>query len=178
MNIKDLKASQEDQDCFLRLKQSSYAAWLDSVFPPSTTKTSCSSTRKLSRMSKTEDENVFADLSGSMATKDGNPYNNMLEACSQDPRKIQQCYQIHREARNEQQKAKLLSPDFLGFTIDPVLEKLRNKEDHPDYIDPRNCLVFWGRPPARIRSLVDTLQQHLVDFASSTFLQSYKRTAN
>ena len=105
-------------------------------------------------------------------------YNSMLEACSQDPLQIQQRYQIHREARNEQQKAKLLSPDFSGFSIDPVLEKLLNKKANPGYFDPRNCLVFWGRPPARIRNLVNNLQQHLLSVAPSTFRVIYERTSD
>lgn len=121
-------------------------------------------------MSKTADGNVFEDLSGSSTVTQGNPYDSMLEACSQDPGQIQQRYATHRKNRNEQQKSKLLSPEFGGFTIDPVLEKLINNEANPGYVDPRNCLVFWGRPPARIRNLVDDLQQRLLKIAPGDFL--------
>lgn len=118
-------------------------------------------------MSRTADGNVFEDLSGTAGPTHGNPYDSMLEACGQDPLQIQQRYQIHRENRNKQQKAKLLSPEFDGFTIDPVLKRLIDTETNPDYIDPRNCLVFWGRPPPRIRSLVNDLQQRLLSIAPS-----------
>ena len=119
-------------------------------------------------MSKTAEDNIFTDLSGSSTATHGNPYNSMLEACNQDPQQIQQRYQTHRETRNEQQKAKLLSSDFVGFSIDPILEKLINKEANPGYIDPRNCMVFWGRPPARILGLVKSLQERLLKIAPST----------
>ena len=129
-------------------------------------------------MFKTADGNVFTDLSGSTSITDGNPYNSMLESCSQDPLQIQERYQTHREARNAQQKAKLLSQDFSGFSIDPVLEKLLDQNANPGYVDPRNCLVFWGRPPARIRVLVDTLQQRLLKLAPSTFPPKFESTNN
>lgn len=67
--------------------------------------------------------------------------------------------------RNEQQKEKLLSLDFTGFIIDPVLEKLLDEEAYPEYKDPRNCLVFWARPPQRIRDLVDEIQKELLTIA-------------
>lgn len=74
---------------------------------------------------------------------------------------------MHRESRNDQQKNKLLAPKFPGFIIDEVLHKLVNPETNPGYVDPRNCLVFWIRPPKRIRQLVDMLQKRLIEFAPS-----------
>lgn len=71
--------------------------------------------------------------------------------------------------RNEQQKAKLLSPDFAGFVVDPVLEKLIDRENNPGYEDPRNCLVFWARPPQRIRDLVNELQGELQEVVPSQY---------
>ena len=49
--------------------------------------------------------------------------------------------------------------------IDGVLHKLINPETNPGYVDPRNCLVFWARPPERIRQLVAFLQQRLLEYA-------------
>lgn len=121
--------------------------------------------------------NVFKDLSGSFKTVQGNPYDSMLDACNQNPQQIQQRYQIHREARNSQQKAKLLSPEFSGFSIDPVLERLINKEANPGYVDPRNCLVFWARPPARIRHLVNAVQRSLLRVAPSMQTLISRKTA-
>ena len=112
-------------------------------------------------MSKSE-SSTFTDLSGPAIPTHDNPYNAMLEGCNQDPKQIQQRYKTHREARNEQQKAKLLSTDFTGFSIDPVLDKLLHD---PSYVDPRNCLVFWARPPLRIRTLVSEIQHRLLSVA-------------
>ena len=114
-------------------------------------------------MVQTQDGNVFVDLSGPSTSTSGNPYDNIIEAAGNDPQQIQKRYSSHRDARNEQQKAKLLSPDFTGFIIDPILDALLKKETNPGYVDPRNCLVFWGRPPKRIRDLVAIVQQRLLE---------------
>jgi hypothetical protein len=74
---------------------------------------------------------------------------------------IQNRYKTHRETRNEQQKAKILAPDFSGFSIDPILERLVRPDAYPGYVDPRNCLVFWARPPKRVRELIGILQAQL-----------------
>lgn len=118
-------------------------------------------------MSRIADGNVFADLSGTSNSTTENPYDALLEACKQEPKQIQLRYQTHRETRNDQQKSKLTSPDFSGFIIDEVLHKLVNPEINPGYVDPRNCLVFWARPPKRIRQLVETLQKRLLGYAPS-----------
>ena len=118
-------------------------------------------------MVKPQEENVFVDLSGSSTSASGNPYDGLIDAAHNDPLQIQQRYSQHRVTRHEQQKAKLLSPDFAGFIIDPVLEKLLDEKANPGYVDPRNCLVFWGRPPERIRGLVATIQERLLETAPS-----------
>lgn len=79
-------------------------------------------------------------------------------------------YNSHREARNQQQKARLLASDFPGFMTDPVLEKLIDIDANPDFVDPRNCLVFWARPPARIKKFVGDLQSRLLKLAPSLWL--------
>lgn len=118
-------------------------------------------------MEKPDDGNVFVDLSGTSAASSGNPYDALIEASNNDPKQVQERYDNHRVARNEQQRAKLLSPDFTGFIIDPILEKLLYSKDYPGYVDPRNCLVFWGRPPRRIRDLVGDIQRRLLETAPS-----------
>lgn len=82
-------------------------------------------------------------------------------------KQIQLRYRMHREARNEQQQAKLLGLGFMGFIIDPVLAKLLDQQAYPGYEDPRNCLVFWARPPQRVRELVDVIQKELLEVAPS-----------
>ena len=65
----------------------------------------------------------------------------------------------------------MLSPDFSGFIIDDVLHKLIDSAKDPGYgyVDPRNCLVFWARPPGRIRGLVGWLQERLLGYAPSEY---------
>jgi hypothetical protein len=75
---------------------------------------------------------------------------------------IQTTYQTHRTNRNAQQKSNLLSPDFPGVTVDEILANLEDP-NKPDYEDWRNCLVFWARPPARIRSLIRQIQAKLLE---------------
>lgn len=122
-------------------------------------------------------DNSFCDLSGVHASSSGNPYYVLIEACKGDPVShsmqrsdsltslqalIQRRYEIHRQSRNEQQAAKLLDSGFAGWLLDPVLQKLVDSEQHPDYLDPRNCLVFWARPPEHLRRLIGTIQERLL----------------
>lgn len=74
---------------------------------------------------------------------------------------------MHRTTRNAQQKAKLLSPDYSGLILDPILQRLMDPSIEPGFEDFRHCLVFWARPPAHIRSLVDKIQQELLKLAPS-----------
>jgi len=107
-------------------------------------------------------------------------------------------YGAHRTTRNQQQKAKLLSTDFAGLIIDPILYKII---DEPGFEDPRHCkliirsfpsrpralpilryllcaadfiflegLVFWARPPVHIRSLARQVQEKLLVKAPSEFV--------
>ena len=67
--------------------------------------------------------------------------------------------------RNEQQKAKLLSPDFPGVTVDEILAKLEDTTIEPGFEDWRHCLVFWARPPEKVRLLIAEIQQRLLTVA-------------
>jgi hypothetical protein len=78
---------------------------------------------------------------------------------------LQQRYQLHRETRNSQQKSKILADDFQGWLLDEHLVKLDGHQKLDDYVDPRNCLVFWGRPPHKVKQLIDLVQQKLRDAA-------------
>jgi hypothetical protein len=72
---------------------------------------------------------------------------------------------LHRVTRNEQQKAKILSQDFNGWILDEHLVKLDGLQRDPSYVDPRYCLVFWARPPGKLRKLVEVIQAKLTDAA-------------
>lgn len=110
-----------------------------------------------------EKRNVFEDLSGTPRSDSSNPYNVLTQACKDDRTQIQSRYQTHRTARNAKQKAELLSPNFSGFSIDPILHKLVNEPQDPNSIDTRHCLVFWARPPEHLRLLINTIQEQLRD---------------
>ena len=78
---------------------------------------------------------------------------------------LQVRYSAHRITRNAQQKEKLLSSEFSGLILDPILQRLEDPSIQPGYQDPRYCVVFWARPPAHIRSLVNQIQQQLLSLA-------------
>lgn len=88
---------------------------------------------------------------------------------------LQTRYATHRNTRNAQQKEKLLSPEFSGLILDPVLQRLVDPTIEPDYVDPRNCIVFWARPPAHIRALVDRVQQKLKSLAPSMYITQHSQ---
>lgn len=74
---------------------------------------------------------------------------------------IQALYQKHRTNRNAQQKSRLLAPDFPGVTVDGILAKLEAPSIESDFKDWRHCLVFWARPPAKVRTLIAEVQEKL-----------------
>ena len=78
---------------------------------------------------------------------------------------IQKQYESHRVNRNAQQKAKILADDFPGWSLDEVLRRLDGSAKEEGYVDPRNCLVFWARPPPHIREVVAFVQKELREVA-------------
>lgn len=74
--------------------------------------------------------------------------------------------------RNGQQKEKFLSSDFKEVLIDPFLLRLENPSIEPGFTDPRNCLVFWARPPDHIIKLASKIQSLLKEAAPSTSFDS------
>ncbi|KAK5940879.1 hypothetical protein PMZ80_007296 [Knufia obscura] len=104
---------------------------------------------------------AYEDFSGTSTPVTANPYDGIIEACNNDPKLIQARYDLHRKTRNQQQKDKILFPDFPGWILDEVLTKLDGPQRDPNFIDPRNCLVFWARPTQKIKSLIEIIQQKL-----------------
>lgn len=49
----------------------------------------------------------------------------------------------------------MISPDFEGIVPDQYLS---NRLKDKDYVDPRNSLVFWARPPEEVLSLAIRIQ--------------------
>ncbi|KAL8691850.1 MAG: hypothetical protein Q9218_003011 [Villophora microphyllina] len=115
----------------------------------------------VSPASNVENDNVFEDLSGISGMSSGNPYNALMEACK-NTSEIQARYGKHRETRNAAQRQKYFVAEFTGVTIDPILYKLVNPQQHPDFADTRHCLVFWARPTMALRELIGDLQKRLL----------------
>ncbi|KAK5168995.1 uncharacterized protein LTR77_006304 [Saxophila tyrrhenica] len=112
---------------------------------------------------------TFEDYSGTSTPVTGdNPYQDLIAACNDDPSQIQSRYNTHRTNRNTQQRAKLLTPDFSGVTIDEILAKLEHSSD--SFVDPRHCLVFWARPPTHLKTLISNIQQRLRDVAPNLWI--------
>lgn len=63
--------------------------------------------------------------------------------------------------RNAQQKDKFLAADYKELIIDQHLVRLEDPSVEPGYVDPRNCMVFWGRPPWHILELAQEVQRRL-----------------
>lgn len=80
---------------------------------------------------------------------------------------IQTKYALHRATRNSQQKAKMLDASFPGVSVDPILLRLSDPTIEPGYVDPRHCLVFWGRPTTKVKDLIHRVQQELLIVAPS-----------
>ncbi|KAK6345253.1 transport between ER and Golgi ATPase protein [Orbilia javanica] len=126
--------------------------------------------------------NSFVDLSGtatpvrrgSTAGKaDGeaptfdNPYNVMIYNCDHNPSKIQEAYNTHRTTRNSLSRHKLLT-DSTPIKLDYILLKSHVLQDGT--VDHRNCLVFWARPPLRVRNFIATVQDKLKAVAPNLWL--------
>lgn len=83
---------------------------------------------------------------------------------------MQSRYENHRVNRNAQQAAKILAPDFAGWDLDDILTRLDGPAKEEGFVDPRNCLVIWARPPSPIRDLIKFVQSELRSVAPSKFL--------
>ncbi|KAK8236472.1 RNA ligase/cyclic nucleotide phosphodiesterase, partial [Phyllosticta capitalensis] len=97
----------------------------------------------------------------SSESTNANPYNALIDAAGGDATHIQALYSAHREGRNTQQREKLLSSDFAGVSVDPILLRLERPHLEPGFADTRHCLVFWARPPEKLKALVGEVQRRL-----------------
>lgn len=121
-------------------------------------------------LESTDAKNKLEDLSGVKIKPGENPYKALIEACHDDSAEIQSLYSTHRVTRNGQQKEKFLSSDFKEVLIDPFLLRLENPSIEPGFTDPRNCLVFWARPPDHIIELASKIQSLLKEAAPNVWL--------
>uniref|UniRef100_L2GJ87 RNA ligase/cyclic nucleotide phosphodiesterase n=1 Tax=Colletotrichum fructicola (strain Nara gc5) TaxID=1213859 RepID=L2GJ87_COLFN len=128
-----------------------------------------------SQLVSTDAKNKLEDLSGITIQPGENPYQALIKTCNNDPAEIQALYHAHRTRRNEQQKEKFLAADFTELIIDPFLLRLENPQMEPGFKDPRNCFVFWARPPDHIVRLAAHLQALLKKVAPSIWLMPQHR---
>ncbi|KAJ5733464.1 Ribosomal protein L44e [Penicillium malachiteum] len=95
-----------------------------------------------------------------------NPFREFIDACGDDPKKIQDAYETHRTNRNAKFKDQLLIPGFREWKFDEILENvLKADQGLIEYEDPRNNFSFWARPPKHIRELVYDIQQEISSIA-------------
>ncbi|ROT41210.1 hypothetical protein SODALDRAFT_307810 [Sodiomyces alkalinus F11] len=128
-----------------------------------------------SQLVSTDAKNKLEDLSGITIPPGQNPYQAFITACRDDHAEIRALYSAHRTNRNEQQKAKFLSPDFKELAIDPFLLRIENPQIDPGFTDPRHCLVFWARPPDHVIRLATHLQTLLKNVAPNIWLMPQHR---
>ncbi|KAK3045627.1 hypothetical protein LTS18_013660, partial [Coniosporium uncinatum] len=83
---------------------------------------------------------------------------------------MQTRYSTHRTTRNSQKRAEILDPSFKGVVVDDVLLRLHDPSIEPGYVDPRYCLVFWARPPQKIKQLIAEVQGILRAVAPNLWL--------
>ncbi|RMZ88424.1 hypothetical protein DV736_g4338, partial [Chaetothyriales sp. CBS 134916] len=113
---------------------------------------------------------TIEDLSGPSTPVTSNPYDGLIQATDNDPMKLQERYQLHRVTRNAQQKAEILADNFSGWVLDEHLTKLEGPQRDGNYQDTRYCLVFWARPPQKVKNLTQIIQQKLKDAAPGLWL--------
>ncbi|KAJ5671074.1 hypothetical protein N7507_000201 [Penicillium longicatenatum] len=105
-----------------------------------------------------------------LALFEDNPFQVLIKETYDDPTALQSRYQDHRVARNEQQGTKILADSFPGWSLDPILSRLDGPGKEDGYLDPRNCLVIWARPPPHIRDLICFIQSELKEISPSIWL--------
>lgn len=80
--------------------------------------------------------------------------------------KLQQAFEKHRSTRNAKFKDLILDPNFQQWQFDEILHQvLEAKQGLTQYVDPRNNLSLWSRPPRHIRELIHEIQQILAPVA-------------
>ncbi|KAI9727354.1 MAG: hypothetical protein M1828_006974 [Chrysothrix sp. TS-e1954] len=97
-----------------------------------------------------------------MATQTPNPFDTLIQDCANDAQRIRTTYASHRLSRLQTQTTLFNSPSHTGPTPDPILSALlASPPEEANGIDKRTNLVFWARPPGRIRDLIAECQDRL-----------------
>ncbi|KAF4186125.1 hypothetical protein CNMCM8927_003183 [Aspergillus lentulus] len=105
-----------------------------------------------------------------------NPFDELISKCQGKPAQVQAQYEAHRSTRNAKSKAHLLSPDFTGWQVDEILKKLHvqttipSHEGQTPFIDHRNNLNFYARPPQHIKELIAEVQKEIQNVVPNIWL--------
>ncbi|KAL3486680.1 RNA ligase/cyclic nucleotide phosphodiesterase [Aspergillus germanicus] len=99
-----------------------------------------------------------------------NPFQILVDKANNDPTELQRLYETHRTNRNNQQRGKILSETFPGWSIDDILARLDGPSKEAGFVDPRNCLVIWARPPPAVREVIRFVQDELKSVAPELWL--------
>ncbi|CEJ60932.1 hypothetical protein PMG11_09486 [Penicillium brasilianum] len=95
-----------------------------------------------------------------------NVFKQLILECGIDTGTLQQAFEKHRSARNEKFKELILDPNFQTWQFDEILHRvLEAKLGLTQYVDPRNNLSLWSRPPRHIQQLVCEIQQIIAPIA-------------
>ena len=55
------------------------------------------------------------------------------------------------------------------MSVDQILLRLEKKGVEPGFVDPRHCLVVWGRPTGKVKSLIERVQKEIASVVPGTF---------
>ncbi|KAJ5668915.1 Ribosomal protein L44e [Penicillium macrosclerotiorum] len=95
-----------------------------------------------------------------------NPFQGLIAACDNDPKRLQRAYDEHRTTRNSRFRDQILDPGFRGWQFDETLHRVLGAEQGlSQYVDQRHNLAFWARPPRHIRELAQMIQQEIAPLA-------------
>ncbi|KAF4218059.1 hypothetical protein CNMCM8980_005443 [Aspergillus fumigatiaffinis] len=105
-----------------------------------------------------------------------NPFDELMSKCQGNAAQIQAQYEAHRSTRNAKSKAHLLSPDFTGWQVDEILKKLHvqttipSHEGQTPFVDHRNNLNFYARPPQHMKDLIAEIQKEIQSVVPNIWL--------
>ncbi|CAG8889648.1 unnamed protein product [Penicillium egyptiacum] len=91
-----------------------------------------------------------------------NQFQQLITCSENDPKRLQVAYEDHRSNRNALFRDQICQPGFCEWKEDEILSKVLEAEKGlTDFVDPRNNLAFWARPPKHIRDLVYKIQREI-----------------
>ncbi|KAL3463485.1 RNA ligase/cyclic nucleotide phosphodiesterase [Aspergillus heterothallicus] len=99
-----------------------------------------------------------------------NPFQVLIKQANNDPTELQRLYENHRGTRNNQQSEKILSEEFPGWSIDTILARLDGPGKEDGFVDARDCLTIWARPPPAVRDVIRFVQEELKSVAPALWL--------